>query len=133
MELSVFVCLHHKCVCQSQAYALCMFTTLLRPTLHLRETIFFYSCNTEGAVSYLFLNLKLLSINLLSSSGIPYYCKCCCCSFSTNLFSLWLPFSQSSPSPSFLSYAHPLLLTLSLSYSLLYPFLLLFSHHMFSL
>lgn len=74
---------------------LCSFTTLFGPTLHLRETIFFYSCNTEGAVCYLFFfNLKAL----FSSSGISYYCNCCCCSFSTNLFSLWLPFSQSSPS-----------------------------------
>lgn len=69
-------------------------------------------------------NLKPPSIILLSSSGI-YRSKCCCCSFLTNLFSLWLPFSQSLPSlQAFLSYAHPLLLTQSLSYCLLYSFLI---------
>lgn len=36
-ELSFFVCLHHKCVCQSQAYALCIVTTLLWPLLYLTE------------------------------------------------------------------------------------------------
>lgn len=56
-----------------------------------------FFCNTDKVACYLFLS-EVFSIKLLSSSSIPYCSKCCCCSFSTNLFSLWLPFSQSLPS-----------------------------------
>lgn len=89
-ELSFFVCLYHKCVCQS--HALCIFSSLFWPILHLREIAklcFWF---------FFFLGLEPLAISLLYSSGIPYCSMCSCCAFLTNLFSLWLPFSQSLPS-----------------------------------
>lgn len=113
-ELSFFVCSHHKCVCQSQAYVLCIFTSLLWPIQYLRKL---YFCKMEGVVChpyffFFFAVWNLFQLIFFTTSGVPNCSKSCCCSFSANLFSLWLPFSQWLPS---LQAFSPTLLSLRLS------------------